>query len=281
MGIAFYISIILTIIPFPDPVLVQAEGFLNVGQFEEAATEFKRYIFFHANSANDPIGDVYYQLGIALRNCGHYEDSLDAFDLSLQWEDGRWTYDDKRISKAVCLTALGRYSEAEFAFLRIEVSATSEIIRRKPILFRAINALYGHNWDQAREALQSYIDNAAGEKDMGLSRVIQNLLNNMNGIRLKSAKKAKVFSTILPGSGQIYARDWKGGLNSLFLNGIFGFLLVEDIISQNYVQAALCSFFLFKRFYAGNRRNAARSAEKYNDSMYRHIALEFFNELNK
>ncbi len=281
MGFICFISVALSLVPFPNPVLVQADGFLRTGQFEEAITEYKRYIFFHRDSVKNPLGDVYYQLGIALRSSGYLENSIEAFDQSLQWEDGRWNSDDKRISKAVCLTALGRYSEAEFAFLRIEISGSSEDIRGKSNLFRAVNALYGHSWDHAREALQSYIENFAGAKNSGVSRAVQNLLNDMNNLRLKSSGKAKAFSTILPGSGQIYARDWKEGVNALMLNGIFGFLFVKDIVSQNYIQAALFSFFIFKRFYVGNRRNAVDSVEKYNDSLYRIIAAEFLAELNK
>jgi tetratricopeptide (TPR) repeat protein len=275
-----FLSLLLP--PLPDPALVQAQASLEAGHFDEAATEYKRFIFFHRDSTDARIGDSYYQLGLSLRNCGRFQESLEAFQKSLEWEGGRWNPEDKRISVAASLTALGRYSEAEFSLLRLEDSAASADVRKRASLLRAINALYGRRWEEAREALQSFVDvpPLPGE-DGTIHEAAQRFLAGKKSIHTKSRKLAKTLSTVLPGSGQFYAHDWKGGANALALNGIFGYLFFRDIATQHYVLAAVSSVFVFKRFYIGNRRNAARAADAYNDTVNKILALALLDAIEK
>lgn len=273
---------LLSLIPhLPDPALALAQDCADSGQYAEAVTEYKRFIFFHNDSLDSCIGDAYYRMGLALRNCGRFPESLDAFDNSLQRAAGRWSTDAKKIAKAVSLTALGRFSEAEFTLLRMEVASNTEGTRKTCILFRGINSLYGQRWDKAREALKSFVDiSSTSLEDGPVREAIQRFLVGANNLHPKSASLAKVFSMVLPGSGQLYAHDFTGGANAMALNGIFGYLLIHDLVTGNYIQAALSSFFLFKRFYLGNIRNAARAANLYTDTMNKRLALDFLNELH-
>jgi tetratricopeptide (TPR) repeat protein len=270
-------SIVFLALLFPsghDPALFHANLYFSSMHYDEAATEYKRYIYFHRDSMDSLMGDSYYQLGLCLRNSGRLRESLDAFQMSLQWEGGRWSSDAKRISTAVSLTALGRYSEAEFYLLKLEISTVSAEVQKRAILLRAINSLYGSKWKEAQAALQSFIDiPPRSSEDENIQKAVQRFLAEKKNSRMKSRKLAKVLSTFIPGSGQFYGQDWKGGANALALNGIFGYLLYHDIATKHYINAALNSFFIFKRFYVGNRRNAARAVDAYNDAMNKRLAM--------
>jgi len=265
-----------------DSALLTADVCFYSMHYDEAATEYKRYIHFHREPGDPFVGDSYYQLGVCLRNIGRFQESLDAFQSSLQWKPGRWDFDSKRLAAAVVLLALGRHSEAKFALLKLEISAESVEVQKRAILLRAITALYEDYWDEAQSALQLYIElPPTTPEDDPIQEVAQQFIMGKKSIRLKSKNLAKILSTFVPGSGQLYSEDWKGGANALALNGIFGYLLYRDLASQNYLQAALSSFFIFKRFYIGNRRNATKAADAYNDAKNRRLALLLIEALEK
>jgi hypothetical protein len=81
----------------------------------------------------------------------------------------------------------------------------------------------------------------------------------------KSEKAARLLSTFLPGLGQTYAGDWKNGLNALLLNGVLGYITLDAAIERDYDDALLSFFFLFYRYYAGNRYRAVEAAQTFND----------------
>ena len=74
-----------------------------------------------------------------------------------------------------------------------------------------------------------------------------------------------MLSTFLPGLGQAYAEDWKNGLNALLLNGVLGYVTLNAAIERDYDDALLSFFFLFHRYYVGNRYRAAEAAQAFND----------------
>ena len=80
----------------------------------------------------------------------------------------------------------------------------------------------------------------------------------------KSGSVAKILSTILPGSGQIYANNWTDGFNALILNGLFGYTSFSVAKSGNYRDASFLTLFLWMRYYLGNRNNAKKIAYQVN-----------------
>ena len=125
---------------------------------------------------------------------------------------------------------------------------------RRALFLQAVAYLYQFRWEDARESLQNYITD---EK-------LEVLFEAATDIPLKSTQVARVLSTILPGAGQVYAGDWRGGLNALLLNGVLGALAVDLVLDGYYVDAGLWGVFIFWRYYRGNTFRAGQAAERFN-----------------
>lgn len=269
---------LLLIIPFQfNPLISVADIDYKEGNYFEAVTEYKRYIHF-SNTQNILLGDAYYKLGLALRYDGDLNGSLDAFQKSLAWDSMFWNRDQIRLSIAINYSGLAKYSLANLILLKIELFGESIELKKNAIFLRAINALSMKDWIQADDALQSYLD-LSGTDNPELEKLVNLYLKKKNSLKLKSVKLAKTLSIVLPGSGQIYANDIEGGIGALILNGIFGYIFISDIVQGDYLNALLYSFFIFKRFYSGNLKNAKKMCIAYNESQLTDLAQNFIGAL--
>ena len=88
-------------------------------------------------------------------------------------------------------------------------------------------------------------------------------------------------STILPGAGQVYVGDWRGGLNALVLNGALGFLTVDAVLDGYYMDAALWGGLIFWRYYRGNTFRAGQAAEQSNLQESRRAAEAILQRLQE
>ena len=82
---------------------------------------------------------------------------------------------------------------------------------------------------------------------------------------IKSEKTALLLSLVLPGSGQIYAGNFRQGLMDFLVNLGSGYLFYNALKQQKYVDASLIFFFLLNRFYLGSLSNAQKSAIEHNE----------------
>ena len=76
----------------------------------------------------------------------------------------------------------------------------------------------------------------------------------------------------MPGLGQMYAGDWRDGLNALILNGLALGFISNAIHRRDYRDAALISSISI-RYYTGNIYNAEMDVRKYNKSLDRESAM--------
>jgi len=76
--------------------------------------------------------------------------------------------------------------------------------------------------------------------------------------------------------GQIYAGNWRSGLNALVLNGITIGLFANSIYRKDVKDAALISSISI-RYYMGNRYHAEKGIRKYNESQDRQNAAKILN----
>lgn len=95
-------------------------------------------------------------------------------------------------------------------------------------------------------------------------------LFSKKNLLLPSPKKARIFSMIIPGSGQIYAGNLKAGINSLALTSGLIVLAINIGIKYKPVDALFSVFPWYERYYTGglgkaeeiaiNKRQARRSS---------------------
>lgn len=262
----------------PDPVLGFADRLFTAGQYDQAVTEYRRYLFFHAEDPGNAVGYAYSQMGLAYRGQGLWDDAIAMLQRSVQAEVREDVRDERRVTLGVTLIACGRYDQADFTLLKVEMFSPYESSKRKAVFFRGISALYMFKWDVARDAFRDYFSGQGPEMDV-LEKRIEGLLGQAENQGYKSPRLARTLSTIVPGLGQIYASDWAGGINALVINAAMGYLVVHDLAQRQILNAVFNSLFLFERFYGGNRQNAEDAAKQFNRDLSQRMAAEILKVL--
>lgn len=278
----FWVSIILfygTCVFAEDIALNLAERFFDSGNYEEAITEYKRFIFF--NSQSDSVDYAYYKIGSAYRNQERWKESMDVLRQSIQTASNDSIRNEREIALAIVLIASGNYSIAEFQLLRIESFSPFLTLKRKAAFFRGIASLYEFKWKEAREAFRVYFASDSIAKSPRAAIIVDSLLSAAQDLNYKSPKLAKLLSTFLPGVGQMYAGDWHNGLNALAINSVTSYLLISNVIEGNYSGVFTIYLSLFLRYYYGNRYHAEKIAQDYNNRLNKKLAQNILEFLSK
>jgi tetratricopeptide (TPR) repeat protein len=244
-----------------DPALDLGDYFFVRENYDAAITEYKRFLFFNAD---DPrVDEVQFKIGLAYRSQKWWLEAAEAMIAAIQRTTETELQAERRVELAVTLIASGAYDLALAELIKVDMQSQSARLRQRARFLRGVAYLYQFKWEQARSVFQAYFDKnpsaarAAAEIDALFSE----------GINLpqKSKNVARLLSTFLPGLGQTYAGDWKNGLNALLLNGALGYVTLDAAIERDYDDALLSFFFLFYRYYSGNRYRAAEAAQTFND----------------
>ena len=244
-----------------DPALDLGDYFFVRENYDAAITEYKRFLFFNAD---DPrVDEVQFKIGLAYRSQKWWMEAAEAMIAAIQRTTETELQAERRVELAVTLIASGAYDLALVELIKVDMQSQSSRLRQRARFLRGVAYLYQFKWEQARSVFQVYFDEipsaarAAAEIDALFSEAIN--------LPQKSEKAARLLSTFLPGLGQTYAGDWKNGLNALLLNGVLGYVTLDAAIERDYDDALLSFFFLFYRYYAGNRYRAVEAAQTFND----------------
>lgn len=240
-----------------------AEHLYVCGDYEDAVTEYKRFVFLNPDSRS--VSYAYYKMGLAYRNERQWDRSALALEQSIRTARNDSIRTEREISLAVVTAAKGEFDLAEFQFIRIELYSKFPTLKRKAAFLRGISCLYQFKWEKARHAFQVCFEDTIKpfEFSQHASRIDSFIVQAQNSPH-KSPQLAKWFSTFLPGAGQFYAQDFHNGLNALAINSATGYLLINNIAQHHWKDAAMTYLFLFSRYYHGNRYHAAKSAENFN-----------------
>jgi tetratricopeptide (TPR) repeat protein len=258
-----------------DPAIETGDKFFGDGNYDAAVTEYKRYIFFNANS--DCLWEIYYKLGLAYRNQGAFGDAISALRQSIALTNSDSISQSTKLAIAVIQIADRDYSGAEFDLLNLSSFSDYPDICRNAHYFLGVCYLYAGRWENARKAFAEYYKNTAND---GYAE-FDSLLFYRPGYKQKSTKTARLLSTFLPGAGQIYAGDWWDGLNAIAINTATGYLLTKAVIDRSYEDLAISHIMMFQRYYRGNRYNAEKKAERYNENANQDFRQRVFTALER
>jgi putative component of membrane protein insertase Oxa1/YidC/SpoIIIJ protein YidD len=89
------------------------------------------------------------------------------------------------------------------------------------------------------------------------------LYSHSQALRSKSSFTAAILSTIIPGSGYIYAKRPSTGALAFLINGLFIWVTAEMFQNHNYA-AGTTAALLGSGWYFGNIRGSAKAAHQYN-----------------
>ena len=244
-----------------DPAVDLGDHLFALENYDTAITEYKRFLFF--NSDHPRSSEVQFKVGLAYRAQKWWAEAVEAMTAAVQRTTETELQAERRVELAVTLIASGAYDLALLELIKIDMQSQSARLRQRARFLRGVAYLYQFKWEQARSVFQAYFNAIPGAA--GAAAKIDTLFAEGLNLPRKSEKAARLLSTFLPGLGQTYAGDWKSGLNALVLNGLLGYVTLDAAIERDYDDALLSFFFLFYRYYGGNRYHAAEAAQAFND----------------
>lgn len=259
--------------PRMDPLLLLGDRLLAEGLVDEAITEYKRYIFFKRDLPEARTAYAHARIAVAYRSEGRHDKAIDALLEAIAAESDERQRDTWRIDLGVTEMARQRYDLAEFTLLKVEMFSTFAPAKRRAAFLRAICSLSLGKWQEARVAFRTY----AQEGDpaaQALGEGIERLLDRAEREKEKSPRLAKTLSSIVPGLGEVYVGEWRGGLNAFAINAWAGFVLTQDIVRRQFLDAVVGSIGRLARFYRANRERAAVAARRFNDKRGRAAVAE-------
>lgn len=251
------------------PPLSLGKHLFAQGNYDAAITEYKRFLYFHPK--DERIAEMYYNIGLAYRAQGVWTEAVTALRTATYLTTKSEAKSEYQLELAVTLIAAQDYDLARLELVKVTMRTLPTQLYRRSLFLQAVASLYQFRWEDARESLRNYTTDAR----------LEMLFEEATDIPLKSANVARVLSTIFPGAGQVYAGDWSGGLNALLLNGVLGFLAVDMILDEYYVDAALWGVFIFWRYYRGNTFRAGQAAERFNEQKSRETADAILQRLQE
>ena len=235
-----------------DTPLSMGSHFFKLGNFDAAITEYKRFLFFHP--ADPRTAETYRNIGIAYQEQGHWGEAVAAMRTAVQHASNPEEKSKYRLELAVIFIAAKDYDLGRLELIKARMRNPSAPVHRHALFLEAIALIYQFRWAEAGEVLRNYTT------DEKLDTLLENAVNAPQ----KSARLAKVLSAILPGAGQVYAGNWRSGLNAFALNGVLGYLTVDAVLERHYVDAALWAGVIFSRYYRGNIYRAEEAVLQFN-----------------
>ena len=250
-------------------LLALGDHLLELDNYDAAITEYKRFVFFHADDTR--VAETYYQIGLAYRAQGLWQEAITAMRNSMLHATTEDEKSEYQINLAVTLIASKNYDLAQLELIKVMLRDPNVALDKRVQFLQAVAYIYQFRWEEAREVLKEY---SADERlDILFSKAVN--------LPRKSTRVAKVLSAILPGAGQFYTGNWRSGLNALVLNGVLGYVAVDAVLDKNYADAAFWTFFIFIRYYQGNFYRAETSVKAFNKEVSQRAADDILNRLQE
>ena len=264
--ILFFLSIIR---PQISPLNL-AKFYAEEKNFSAAINEYNRYLFFNKNSFNNT------KVLIKLYNC--YKDiedwarALDVVEKAYFSTDNDSIKDLILTDKAIMLMSSGETSRAEIILSRVSTFTKYKSIQKESFYFLGICHLFSFKWLEAKNNFHKYYGPL-------YKQYIDSVFINTSQIDIRSPQRARILSLIIPGLGQFYSKDYKNGINSLLLNSLTSYLIINSLVDKNYFDAIFIYYTPFERYYWGSSRNAELIAQNYNQNQNRKFATSVLKSI--
>lgn len=115
---------------------------------------------------------------------------------------------------------------------------------------------------------QAFFQNKNDERFFFYAAMLDTMLTQRNSPVYKNEAITKVSSSILPGTGQWYAGEFKMGAGAFMLNALGGYLTGKALLEERPVDAGLIFALLWYRYYKGNIQAAEKAVSDYNKAVF-------------
>jgi hypothetical protein len=256
---------------FSDNALSIADDLANQKRYDEAITEYKRFIFF--NPEDPSIAEAHYKIGMSYRAKSELHQAITNFDKSIALTKDPNLADQRRLTLATTLIASQNYNLARLELAKILNSTKDESLLRKTLYFSGIEAIYMRDWKSVEAYFgRYYLDDKKADKLNSIFRTTRQ--------SYKSPTTAKLLSAFVPGAGQIYSGYWKDGLNAFVLNGAIIGGVAYNVHKKDYSNAIIVAYLLLLRYYNGNIYHAGKDAEKHNQARENKATIELLRAIS-
>jgi tetratricopeptide (TPR) repeat protein len=271
MSKALFCSICVFLLTvFSESKLSASDYFSNAcrifseGRFFEASIEFERAIFYEGDS--NRIAQYKYYKSLCYKELAAFDKALEELrPINLETlPDTLWLM--IRYEQAVC-SYLANDVDQAIRFIDTIKTRSSDTLNNPGVIQLNIICLNAkREWDSALKQWDLYLDNIELKDSVKnvLQKEITNLYRKENIPRAYSQGKAKILSSIIPGSGQIYCGAVPEGLFNLLINTSLLGYSVWEFYSQYYFTGYFIGLRFFKKFYTGGITRAGNLAVEKN-----------------
>jgi tetratricopeptide (TPR) repeat protein len=243
-----------------------------VEHFQVPIDKYKRFLFFNANNVQK--GSIYYQISQAYQKEKDYDNAIKYMQYALDFEKDQRIKSERTIALSLLLIKIRNFNGAKLKLIKIAHFSPDQDVRLKASYFLGVCSVLESNWERSRTHFTTYFT----ESDRTVIPELTALYNTRDTYPYKSPALAKWLSTFIPGMGQMYANDFRHGLNALGVNILFGYLVYYGIAYSQILDVLIVYFTLFERYYRGNRYHAERITREYNmklDDSFRKQVTDF------
>ena len=252
--------------------LLYAEQLFDARTYNPSILEYKRFLFYQPHT--DMADFARYRIAQAHYYQGNREYSRQLFEELMETYPESPLYHNAQLMLGKTHLDDGEYATARSVFFLILQAKGDVRLQVQAQYLRGWCYVHDRNWFKAITEFRNIHQLRAENSDTGTldarleqsaAKLADTTLTN-TPLPLKSPRLAQFMSTVVPGSGQIYAGKTRNGLISLGINAAFFYLLGDSVVDKRYVDAAGI-FLVGSRFYWGNRQNAKKWAMEHNQNL--------------
>jgi tetratricopeptide (TPR) repeat protein len=237
------------------------DAFLAEGEYFRAVTEYKRYLilFPYGRQADAAL----FKAGMASYRGMEYEAAAETFAAVRARFPASPYAAESAYYEGVCYARLNRFDKSAPAFETAATFNPPSDSAPRARLGRALVEFDRGDLTGTRQSLDRFLTDFPGDPRTENVRAALSLLPQEDGLPRKSPVVAGILSTLVPGSGHMYAGHYGDGATAFFLNGLFIAGTVVAIQQENYAVAGVVGV-IGLPFYIGNIYGAANAATKWN-----------------
>lgn len=250
-----------------NPLLNLAHELYRRGRWDEAITEYKRFLFFHSDSSEKAL--ALYRIGLCYRQLGEDEKALNFFRKALSTA-GKQLREEVLLSTAALLMEQNRLYNAEMLLKSVFYSTENKNTKFKSGVMLGLCYAMQYRWYHAKHIFAQILRK---EKHKKLFQILEEAAK----VKLKSPEKARRLSALLPGMGQIYAGFPWQGLSSLTVNLLFLYPLTYHFVHKRLLDAIVVYLPLFQRYYRGAEEKAAELVRRRNRDLLEKYVEKVFD----
>ncbi|MCF8296716.1 MAG: hypothetical protein K9J13_04150 [Saprospiraceae bacterium] len=233
----------------------KANEFFDKGNYKMAALEYERIVYNSDSSAERTVALL------KKSYCLKMDNDFDGALSTLNRINTRGLNDSVRYliyyEKALLSYLNGDYNSTSSEINKLEFFVEDSALTNQVLFLKILVLNEQGKWEESKDAFKRY------SSAYNLNIDSDSLYNDIDD--LKSEKKARILSAIIPGSGQIYGGKPFNGITNIVLEGLSIAFTTYCFINGIYASGIITGTNYIFRFYIGGIKNSGNIVKKRNE----------------